>query len=110
MKWSKEIRKVVHDLYYRLTGRRGDEFVMRCKDVVGHIDSRDYGPGPKGRARVTLHILICQACWNYHRLSVAMGRGAKASARTRQTDDLDLEALNSSLLQRYRGSGEPPTK
>ncbi len=65
MNWSKKSRKIWHDLYYAFCTDRGEKFALTCQEVAEFVDTGSASSSLAWRARVKLHLSLCQACTNY---------------------------------------------
>ncbi len=93
----KKIRKLWHDIYYRLATKGMIDFAMRCQDVVSSVDLGDVGLTSRNRFRLKFHFTLCQACQNYKNYSEWLGRESRRT--TSNIDDENLDRLNKKLLR-----------
>ena len=98
MKFSKKIRRLWHDVFYRNSSGNRLEFAMRCRDVTAVIDLRAPPKGISGKFRFGLHLSLCQACKNYDDLSTAF---SKAIKRSPPPSSPDSDSINRKLLEKY---------
>lgn len=77
---------------------------MTCKDATEKIDLKDRGLSLFTRFRLWLHLSLCQACANYHELSLALGKAVRDYAKTLGKPDgtqVDVERINDQLVKKY---------
>ncbi len=98
MKTSHKLRKFWHDLFYRLTLKKGRDFALKCQNVTADIDLKRKPKNLSGYFRFRLHLSLCQACKNYYDLSQVLGKAVRKS----QSKPLaGVEHINEALLQKY---------
>lgn len=100
-KLNKKIRHYWHDLYYYFASKKGVDFAMTCQDATAKIDLSDQAKTTTDKARVKLHLSLCQACNNYHTFSQVLRRALRKITATQKSKRSDLEKLNHDLLKKY---------
>lgn len=97
----KKIRQYWHDLYYFLASKAGVDFAMTCQDATAKIDLRDQNKSAVDKARVNLHISLCQACNNYYTFSRVLSLAIKKLLTNNTNNKSEIDNLNKELLKRH---------
>jgi hypothetical protein len=99
-KWREKLRHHWHEVYYSSVSEKGTEFAMRCKDAVEDIDMGTTSLSWIRRARLRLHLSLCQACHNYFKSSQALRRAMKDLIRNNNRPR-QIRRLNKELIQKF---------
>lgn len=100
-KFRKLIRHFWHDIYYFFASDRGVRFAMTCRDATEKIDLSDQAKTNLDKARVKLHVSLCQSCNNYYSFSQVLRRALKKLMKPDHKSVESLEKLNTDLVHKY---------
>ncbi len=98
MKLGHKIRKIAHDIYYKNASKKKLEFSLICRDVTAAIDLRQKPKTITDKFRIWLHLNLCQACKNYHDVSLVF---SKAIKKNPSQDAERLEMMNKLLMKKF---------
>lgn len=95
-----QLRKLWHDLYYRLFGRRGAHFALRCREVAEAVDLRGSQKNLTRRFQVALHLSLCKACHNYSEFSVGLQKKVQQIHQHRAPTAEEIKKINQRLMEK----------
>lgn len=104
-KLRKKIRHYWHNIYFAITADKGADFAMTCKEVTEEIDLPSSDSNSLQKARVKLHVSLCQACHNYYSFSQILKKLTRKFFISQKLDEKKIEQLNRKLLNKYQKKG-----
>jgi hypothetical protein len=100
MNLKEMLRRRWHDLYYKLTGARGESFALTCKEASEAIDLDEIPKKRFARLRLMLHQSVCLSCQNYYAATQALKIAVrKLVQKSDQTSS--VERINKELVKKY---------
>lgn len=98
MTFTKKLRKIGHDLYYKNATASRLEYALKCQDVTAKIDLHKKPESFSGFFRFWFHLSLCQACKNYYDVSQILSLLIKKNVSKSLTP---IQEINKKLLTKY---------
>ena len=94
------LRRIWHDLYYRLTGQWGARFALRCRQVAEAVDLKGCEKSLTEKFQIALHISLCQACHNYSEFSDGLQKKVQEIHHHRAPTSEEMNKINQRLISK----------
>lgn len=99
MSLKTKIKKIWHDLFYRLASDQSVDFALTCKEATEKVDV-GVSKKLKERLRLALHLSLCEGCHNYLKITQTLRRAIQNAVAQSEKNDR-LENLNKELLKKH---------
>lgn len=98
---TKKIKKLWHDLYYKLANKKLINFALTCQEATAKVDLSDQNKNILSSFRLNLHLSLCQSCSNYSKTSLHINTSFKELKKINLIHPQKIEELNKELLKKY---------
>ncbi len=101
MSFKDRIKHFWHDFYFKIFGKPGEHFAMKCQDIASQIDLHRKPKGLIPALRFYTHLSLCKACANYYHFSQFIQKKLQELISQNISDET-YKKLNEDLVKKYK--------